>query len=325
MFLGEGRFKKPLLLLGADPATLAASLTNATGGAASANFGAKQVILVRDDAALRRLPAELSNALALTIDSSKGLEFDDVLLFSFFSSPDDAALWHECWRVLPAMLAAAAADPAGADPRHFPFAIDTGPLPKGMAAARDAVFDKRKHAALEAALKYLYVGATRAKNRLLIAEAAAGADGGGGAGANAVSSASTAAFEWLLRQGLAGVAEPADVADFARASTPDEWRRAARHFVRLRNWGAAATCFANAGLREDAAAARGKAALAALAAAGAGGAERAPLALAAARALLAAGGRRKPLQVAARVLNRLLREHALAARLFEALGWPARG
>ena len=42
-------------------------------------FGAAQVVLVRDDAARERLPPMLKNsALVMTVAEAKGLEFDDV-------------------------------------------------------------------------------------------------------------------------------------------------------------------------------------------------------------------------------------------------------
>ena len=48
-------------------------------------FGAHQVILVRSEEALKKLPEELKCAISMTIFDAKGLEFDDVLLFNFFT------------------------------------------------------------------------------------------------------------------------------------------------------------------------------------------------------------------------------------------------
>lgn len=47
-------------------------------------FGAHQAILVVNDEAKEHLPEELSTAVVLTIYESKGLEFDDVLIYNFF-------------------------------------------------------------------------------------------------------------------------------------------------------------------------------------------------------------------------------------------------
>ena len=52
----------------------------------TAEFGAEQVILVHDDAAKAKLQAEIGDiALILTILQSKGMEFDDVILWNFFT------------------------------------------------------------------------------------------------------------------------------------------------------------------------------------------------------------------------------------------------
>lgn len=53
----------------------------------SGEFGAEQVILVRDDAQKKILQAQIGDAaLVLTILQSKGMEFDDVILWDFFSN-----------------------------------------------------------------------------------------------------------------------------------------------------------------------------------------------------------------------------------------------
>lgn len=52
----------------------------------SADFGAEQVILVRDAEAKTILQDQIGNvALVLTILQAKGMEFDDVILWDFFS------------------------------------------------------------------------------------------------------------------------------------------------------------------------------------------------------------------------------------------------
>ena len=84
-----------------------------------------------------------------------------------------------------------------------------------------------KHKSLEGLLKGLYVAITRAKSRLLICEKKP---------RDAASAASTAVFEWLQRQGLADMAAPDDVLDFARASSHEEWRRHARKFEKQRSF-----------------------------------------------------------------------------------------
>lgn len=54
-----------------------------------ANFGAEQVILVRDDDSKVKLQTDIGEvALVLTILQSKGMEFDDVLIYDFFGGSD---------------------------------------------------------------------------------------------------------------------------------------------------------------------------------------------------------------------------------------------
>lgn len=64
-----------------SPGTSSSALMSMQG-----QFGAYQVILVRDHEGLEALPPRLRNsdALVMTIAQAKGLEFDDVVLYNFF-------------------------------------------------------------------------------------------------------------------------------------------------------------------------------------------------------------------------------------------------
>lgn len=55
------------------------------------------MILVRDQASKKKIPNYLSHALCLTIYEAKGLEFEDVVLFNFFS---DSGIEENCWNLL---------------------------------------------------------------------------------------------------------------------------------------------------------------------------------------------------------------------------------
>lgn len=48
-------------------------------------FGCDQVVIVRDQESKKKVPTMLQHALCLTIYEAKGLEFNDVILFNFFS------------------------------------------------------------------------------------------------------------------------------------------------------------------------------------------------------------------------------------------------
>ncbi|KAF9509961.1 hypothetical protein BS47DRAFT_108769 [Hydnum rufescens UP504] len=95
------------------------------------DFGARQVIIVRDDGAREELRRQLGDAgLILTLIESKGLEFDDVLLHDFFrSSPATATQWR--------VIATKSCDPI-------------------------------KHRVIESELKRLYVAVTRARHHCWI-------------------------------------------------------------------------------------------------------------------------------------------------------------
>ena len=66
------------------------------------HFGASQVIIVRDQDAKQTLPEFMSNMLCLTVYECKGLEFDDVILFNFFSMGD---IRKEQWKLLNSVIA----------------------------------------------------------------------------------------------------------------------------------------------------------------------------------------------------------------------------
>ncbi|KAI0693657.1 hypothetical protein BC835DRAFT_1352925 [Cytidiella melzeri] len=106
-------------------------------------FGARQCIIVRDDAAHDRLRAQVGDiGLVLTIYESKGLEFDDVLLYNFFEdSPVDVTQWRVILNALPAQ-------------KHL----------------KCPQFDEARHGGVCRELKFLYVAITRARKNLWIAD-----------------------------------------------------------------------------------------------------------------------------------------------------------
>lgn len=99
-------------------------------------FGAHQVVLVRDQESRESLPAELKVAMVLTIYEAKGLEFDDVLIYNFFK---DSAV--QDWRHISSACQFVRCDNASA----------IEPL------------DTEKHKILETELKLLYTAITRAR------------------------------------------------------------------------------------------------------------------------------------------------------------------
>ena len=101
-------------------------------------FGAEQVIVTRDDVGKAQLIHKIGEtALVLTILQAKGMEFDDVILWDFFSTASDPSGWRSL---------------------------------QESAERGFSSFDAAKHATLCSDLKHLYVAITRARVRLAIIE-----------------------------------------------------------------------------------------------------------------------------------------------------------
>ncbi|KAG8918499.1 hypothetical protein FRC00_012428, partial [Tulasnella sp. 408] len=95
-----------------------------------------KVIIVRDEDTAAKLRDEIKQtAIVLTLYESKGMEFDDVLLYNFFA---DSSATEANWRAL------------------------------FQAHKESRAFDVRRHAILQSELKSFYVGLTRAKRQVWI-------------------------------------------------------------------------------------------------------------------------------------------------------------
>ncbi|KAI0656836.1 hypothetical protein C8Q70DRAFT_1046658 [Cubamyces menziesii] len=107
-------------------------------------FGAHQCILVLNDAAKERLRSRVGKAgIILTIQESKGLEFDDVLLYDPFA---DSTVDDRAWRIV-------LTDVAG----------EIAPT-----------FDETRHNGICRELKFLYVAVTRTRMNLWIVDSSRG-------------------------------------------------------------------------------------------------------------------------------------------------------
>lgn len=57
--------------------------------------GANQCIIVRDSETKKSVRLEFPTALVMTVEECKGLEFEDCIIYNFFSdSPADAHVWN---------------------------------------------------------------------------------------------------------------------------------------------------------------------------------------------------------------------------------------
>ncbi|TFK22063.1 hypothetical protein FA15DRAFT_623047 [Coprinopsis marcescibilis] len=107
-------------------------------------FGARQCILVRDETARAELRKQVGDiGLILTLYESKGLEFDDVLLYKFF---EDSSVDLAQWRVVLNLVEG------------------------DRKAANTPRFDEARHAGVCSELKFLYVAITRARKNLWIVD-----------------------------------------------------------------------------------------------------------------------------------------------------------
>nr|XP_011463726.1 PREDICTED: uncharacterized protein LOC101298122 [Fragaria vesca subsp. vesca] len=185
--------------------------SNSTSGSI-VGFGAEQVILVRDSCARK----EISNfvgkqALVLTILESKGLEFQDVILYDFFGSSSLKQQWRLIYEY---MKENELLDPR--TPEKFPS------------------FNGGKHHLLCSELKQLYVAVTRTKQRLWIYEKMA--------------DICSPMFDFWKKKCLIQVRQIDDslVEKMKVESTPEEWRMRGMKLYHQHNYELATMCFEKA-------------------------------------------------------------------------------
>ena len=136
--IGHLNGPEPVLFRGIDVSILnSRNISDATLAAGAREFGAEQVILVRDAEMKKSLQGQIGNVgLILTILESKGMEFDDVILWNFFTEcPDEAGI-----RSLETL---------NKEPERF---------------------DSKRHGGMCSELKHFYVAITRARFQLFIME-----------------------------------------------------------------------------------------------------------------------------------------------------------
>ncbi|KAL5829949.1 hypothetical protein ACOSQ3_019417 [Xanthoceras sorbifolium] len=174
-------------------------------------FGAQQVILVRDDSARKAISNHVGKqALLLTIVECKGLEFQDVLLYNFFSS----SCLKNKWRVIYEYMKE---QDMLDSPRPFPS------------------FNEAKHSILCSELKQLYVAITRTRQRLWIWEN--------------MEELSKPMFDYWRKRCLVQVRQLDDSLAQAMqvASSPEEWRSQGIKLFHEHNYEMATMCFERAG------------------------------------------------------------------------------
>ncbi|XP_069071086.1 TPR and ankyrin repeat-containing protein 1 isoform X1 [Pleurodeles waltl] len=194
-------------------------------------FGAHQVILVANEMAKEKIPEELSLALVLTIYEAKGLEFDDVLLYNFFTDSEAS----KEWRIISSFVTT------------YQSSDDSKPLIEvpiekfGVPQCRPLALNPEMHKMLNGELKQLYTAITRARVNLWIFDE------------NREKRAP--AFEYFMKRDLIQIVktdedESLDDSMFVKTSTPEEWIAQGEYYAKHQCWKVAAKCYQKGGARD---------------------------------------------------------------------------
>ncbi|XP_070564881.1 TPR and ankyrin repeat-containing protein 1-like isoform X1 [Ptychodera flava] len=228
---------QPVLLESCSFSDLALLLRGNKRKTSEIEFGAHQVILVANEEAKAALPKELSLGLVLTIYESKGLEFDDVLLYNFFK---DSPAQKE-WRVVTTYLQQLTEnfkDGLARSSEKNCVEIDLVDDHEQINAPRPLQFDPDKHKVLNSELKYLYTAVTRARVNVWIFDEDR--------------EKRAPMFEYFRKRRLVQVVRIKDnesgqegLSDgmFATPSTPEEWNKRGDYFYNNKLWKVAAKCY----------------------------------------------------------------------------------
>ncbi|XP_073486693.1 TPR and ankyrin repeat-containing protein 1 [Aquarana catesbeiana] len=194
-------------------------------------FGAHQVILVTNEIAKENIPEELSLALVLTIYEAKGLEFDDVLLYNFFTDSEASKEWRIISSFNPVIFENQNSQPLIEVPLEGACSHSTRSFP----------MDLEMHKILNGELKQLYTAITRARVNLWIFDE------------NLEKRAP--AFDYFLKSDLVSVVRTDNSKDlddnmFVKTSTKSEWISRGDYYANHKCWKVAAKCYQKGGAVE---------------------------------------------------------------------------
>ncbi|KAK0207928.1 hypothetical protein DFS33DRAFT_393620 [Desarmillaria ectypa] len=199
---------KPIFFKNEDSAQLEQFIFHDGGN--PIEFGARQCIIVRNEMAKERLQQKVGEVgLILTVYESKGLEFNDVLLYNFFA---DSPASLSQWRVV-----LNAVEKSKQDPRN--------PPPQ---------FDHIRHASICHELKSLYVAITRARENIWIAD---GSETG-----------EPMRILWTSKDLINNYTWGSDAPRLASSSTSEEWAAEGRELFNVKRFLQAKHCYIKAGL-----------------------------------------------------------------------------
>ena len=198
--------------------------------ASQIEFGAHQVILVRNQAAKELLPQEFNGCLVMTVLESKGLEFDDVFLWNFFA---DSKASKE-WRLVLSYLT----ENNEAEIEALKAAEHVSSRNSKVAGMlRTLNFDPHVHQILCEELKHLYTAITRARVKVVIYDQD--------------EEKRAPMFHFLQRKELVQVISVLNqqgvCTSLAAQTKPEEWRSRGMNLRDTGMFQLAAMCFKNSG------------------------------------------------------------------------------
>ncbi|KAI6114348.1 P-loop containing nucleoside triphosphate hydrolase protein [Pisolithus sp. B1] len=191
-------------------------LFGASGG--RVEFGAQQCILVRDENAKEKLRQQVGDiGLFMTLYESKGLEFNDVLLYNFF---EDSKMDLSRWRLVLA-------------------AIDGVVEGRNKSQLRAPCFerDESRYVGVCGELKLLYVGITRARKNMWIVDKP--------------NKAEPMRLFWTSRSQIQNCTPTEDLPRLAVSSTPEEWAETGRSLFHHKRYTQAMHCFRRANMPRE--------------------------------------------------------------------------
>ncbi|TRZ26625.1 hypothetical protein HGM15179_000506 [Zosterops borbonicus] len=221
---------KPTVLESCSVSDLAILLRGNKRKTQPIEFGAHQVVLVANETAKEKIPEELSLALVLTIYEAKGLEFDDVLLYNFFTDSEASKEWK--------IISSYSPDP---DVQVGSNLLIEVPLEDATGTQERTPFNVEMYKMLNGELKQLYTAITRARVNLWIFDEDR--------------DKRAPAFKYFIKRKFVKVVktdEKKDLDDsmFAKTSTPEEWIAQGDYYAKHQFWEVAAKCYQKGGAAE---------------------------------------------------------------------------